>query len=68
MGFDSILKDLETIAELQKEAMKVTLGECRICVLPVTQWDAEFSDMGSHYIGDIVYHEACFSGRMPVSG
>ena len=68
MGSDSILKELEAMAEIQSEAMKVSLGECRICCLPVTQWDAEFTDMGSIYVGDSVYHEACFDGRMPVSG
>ena len=68
MGFQSILEDLEAMAEIQEEAMKVSLGECRICCLPVTQWDAEFTDMGSHYIGESIYHEACFDGRMPVAG
>jgi hypothetical protein len=68
MKYDNILEELEAIAEIQEEAMKVTLGECRICALSVTQWDAEYSDMGSKYIGDFIYHQACFDGRMPVSG
>ena len=54
MGFDSILKDLEAMAEIQSEAMKVSFGECRICCLPVTQWDAEFTDMGFHCVGDSI--------------
>jgi hypothetical protein len=68
MGSDSILKELEAMAEIQSEAMKVTLGECGICCLPVTQWDAEFTPWGSHYSGGLLYHEQCFDGRMPVSG
>jgi hypothetical protein len=68
MKYDNILEDLEAMAEIQAEAMKVSLGECRICCLPVTQWDAEFTDMGSHYVGNSIYHGSCFDGRMPVSG
>jgi len=62
-----LLKEIAELAEIQQEAMKVWLGECEICELSVTQWDADFGDMGVKYMGDDVFHEACHDGRMPVA-
>ena len=68
MKYDKILQEMDLMAEFQKEAMRVSLGDCQICYLSVTLWDSEYGDMGSHYVGESIYHEACLDGRMAVAG
>ena len=64
---NELLREMAAFAELQQEAAKVWLGECEVCELSVTQWDADFGDMGVKYLGDNVFHEACLDGSMPVA-